>query len=198
MNRTIFKHTLALVLIALVAALGLAVIYQLTKDTIAKAEADERMQSFREVCPDADRFDPIPGEELTAFNQAHPGAEILEGYRTFDREGNESGVVLSVVSHEGYGGDIVLSVGINKDGTVSGVMVTSMSETSGLGANCQDKDWAAQFKGKKEGPLGYVKNGNPGPGEIDAITGATLTTKAVLEAVNQGLAYALQALEARG
>ena len=156
------------------------------------------MQSFREVCPDADRFDPIPGEELTAFNQAHPGAEILEGYRTLDREGNGNGVVLSVVSHEGYGGDIVLSVGINKDGTVSGVMVTSMSETSGLGANCQDKDWAAQFKGKKEGPLGYVKNGNPGPGEIDAITGATLTTKAVLEAVNQGLAYALQALEVRG
>ena len=191
-GKTILKNTLSLVLITLVAALCLAGIYQLTKDTIAVSEAAERMESFRVVFPEAESFDPLPEETLKAWNEAHSGAELLDGYATLDKDGNRSGIVLSAVSHNGYGGDVTLSVGISNEGTVTGVKVTSMSETSGLGANCTKPEWAAQFAGKggNGNEIGYVRDGNPGPDEIDAITSATITTKAVLEAVNQALAFA--------
>ena len=191
-GKTILKNTLSLVLITLVAALCLAGIYQLTKDTIAVSEAAERMESFRVVYPEADSFEQLPETVLKDWNGAHPGAELLDGYATLDKDGNKTGIVLSSVSHNGYGGDVTLSIGIKNDGTVTGVKVTSMSETSGLGANCTKPEWVAQFTGKGQSgnEIGYVRDGNPGPDEIDAITSATITTKAVLEAVNQALAFA--------
>ncbi len=191
-GKTILKNTLSLVLITLVAALCLAGIYQLTKDTIAVSEAAERMESFRVVYPEADSFEQLPETVLKDWNGAHPGAELLDGYATLDKDGNKTGIVLSSVSHNGYGGDVTLSIGIKNDGTVTGVKVTSMSETSGLGANCTKPEWVAQFAGKggSGNEIGYVRDGNPGPDEIDAITSATITTKAVLEAVNQALAFA--------
>ena len=191
-GKTILKNTLSLVLITLVAALCLAGIYQLTKDTIAVSEAAERMESFRVVFPEAESFDQLPEESLKDWNGTHPGAELLDGYDALDKDGNKAGIVLSSVSHNGYGGDVTLSIGIRNDGTVTGVKVTSMSETSGLGANCTKPEWVAQFagKGKSGNGIGYVRDGNPGPDEIDAITSATITTKAVLEAVNQALAFA--------
>ncbi|MBO4367039.1 MAG: FMN-binding protein, partial [Clostridia bacterium] len=147
-GKTILKNTLSLVLITLVAALCLAGIYQLTKDTIAVSEAAERMESFRVVYPEADSFEQLPETVLKDWNGAHPGAELLDGYATLDKDGNKTGIVLSSVSHNGYGGDVTLSIGIKNDGTVTGVKVTSMSETSGLGANCTKPEWVAQFTGK--------------------------------------------------
>ena len=190
MKKSILKDTLSLVVITLVAALCLAVIYQVTKNTIAEAEAAERLESFRSVFPGDAAFVPMEEDLLNRWNEAHPGAELLQGYRAEESGGKLSGVVLSVVSHNGYGGDVVLSIGVYENGSISGVKVTSMSETSGLGANCQKEEWISQFAGKDALPIGFVKNGNPGESEIDAISGATVTTKAVLEAVNQGLAFA--------
>ena len=191
MKKSILKDTLSLVLITLVAALCLAGVYQLTKGAIAQAEEAERMDSFRAVFSDASDFKEIPAETLKEWNANHPGGELLQGYETFE-SGSEgrTGVVLSAVSHAGYGGDVTLSVGIRPDGTVTGVKVTSMSETSGLGANCTKEEWISQFTGMTASSVGYVRDGNPGPNEINAITSATITTKAVLEAVNQALAFA--------
>ncbi|MBR4467686.1 MAG: RnfABCDGE type electron transport complex subunit G [Clostridia bacterium] len=192
MKKSILKDTLSLVLITLVAALCLAGVFQLTKNSIAEAEDAERMDSFKVVFPDAMDFRDIPAETIAAWNAEHPGAELILGYEALDKSGGDAtGLVLSAVSHKGYGGDVTLSVGIRNDGTLSGVKVTSMSETSGLGANCTKEEWVAQFKGIKAESVGYVRDGDPGEGEINAITSATVTTKAVLEAVNQALAFAL-------
>lgn len=186
MKKSIIKDTLSLVAITLVAALLLSLVYQLTKDTIAKAEEEERMASFREVFPEEGEFEAVSVGE---WNSSHPGAEIVQAYKVLDGGKNIIGAVASVVSHNGYGGDITLSIGVGKDGAITGVKVTSMSETSGLGANCTKEEWLARFKGKTAETLGFVKNGNPGDSEIDALTGATVTTRAVLEAVNQGAAF---------
>lgn len=189
-QKAILKDTLSLVAITLVAALLLALIFQLTKDQIAKAENEERLESFRVVFSGAEAFYPMNAEKLSAWQQQNPKSGVLEGYETADGEGNRTGLVLSVVSHSGYGGDIVLSAGFKKDGTITGVKVTSMSETSGLGANCTNEKWISQFSGKTAYPIGFVKDGNPGDSEIDAIASATITTKAVLEAVNDAIGFA--------
>ena len=188
MNKTILKDTLKLVVITLVAALLLALVFQLTKDTIAQAKAAERLASYESVMSDATGFNAIDSDYITDWNKNNPGAEIGEAYVALKGE-EVIGTVVSVTSHNGYGGDIVLTLGVDTSGVITGVKVTSMGETSGLGAHCTDEDWIAQFSGKQSGVIGYVKNGNPGDDEIDAITGATITTKAVLEAVNQGSAF---------
>ncbi len=74
-------------------------------------------------------------------------------------------------------------VGIAADGAVSGVSIISMSETSGLGANAAKEGFRSQFAGKS-GTLAVNKDG----GEIDAITGATITSRAVTRGVNAALA----------
>lgn len=193
MKKKIIKDTLALVAITLVAALCLSFVYQITKDKIAEAEAAERMDSFNAVYSDAKEFVPLT-DEVSQW-ESRSTAKINEAYKVVSDSGN--GCVLSVTSQNGYGGDVTLSIGFTSDCTITGVKVTSMSETSGLGANCTNETWISQFAGKNASTIGYVKNGNPGADEIDAITSATITTKAVLEAVNEGIAFAQTYLSAQ-
>lgn len=197
MKKQIVKDTLALVVITLVAALCLSFVYRITSGKIAEAEEKEKKDSYFQVSQDAAGFEPIDGDAIAAFNASHSKAAVLEAYEAKNEKGETVGAVASVVSHNGYGGDIVLSVGVGADGAVTGVKVTSMSETSGLGANCQSGEWTAQFVGKTADEIGYVKNGNPDGDQIDAITGATITTKAVLDAVNYGAAFCREYLSLR-
>ncbi len=189
MNNKILKDTLSLVLITLAAALCLSVVYGLTKDRIAVAEAEERMNSYYRVYPEAASF--READELadsSAFSD--PNVTVASVLYALDAQGNEIGCALSVVTNSGYGGEIVLSLGLTEDGTITGMTVTSMSETSGLGAHCQDEGWQAQFAGIRAPMITFTKNGKTAPNEIDAITSATVTTTAVVEAVNGGLAFA--------
>ena len=106
-----------------------------------------------------------------------------------DSGGGTLGYVLSVTTPNGYGGDIVLTVGFDLGGTVTGMTVTSMSETPALGAKCTEEDWQAQFAGIPLFPVTYVKSGESSDGGIDAISGATTTTKAVVGAVNAAYGF---------
>ena len=189
MKKSIIKDTLALLAITIAAALCLSLVNLLTAGKIADAEAKEKTDSFYLVSDGAESFEAIDSSEVDRFNEGRSGAYVVEAYEAKNGEGGLVGTVVSAVSHNGYGGDIVLSVGVGADGAITGVRVTSMSETSGLGANCQNEEWIAQFKGHTAAEIGYVKNGNPGEGQIDAITGATITTKAVVEAVNTAAAF---------
>ena len=190
--KNIVKNTLILVAITLTAALCLSVVYAVTKDRISEAEEKERMDSFYTVMPDANEFKDM-SVWVKDWNENRPGgADIVSAFGSYDKTGDFIGIVVSVVSHNGYGGDITLSLGVNSDGVITGMKVTSMSETSGLGAECQNETWQAQFKGKSSEALVYTKKGAEAPDEIDALTGATITTKAVLEAVNEGHAFGMQ------
>ena len=96
----------------------------------------------------------------------------------------DSGYVVEVTP-SGFGGEIDMVVGISADGTVTGVSIISMSETSGLGANATKEGFRAQYLGKT-GALAVSKDG----GEIDALTGATITSRAVTRGVNSALTAA--------
>lgn len=190
--KKIIKSTLILVAITLTAALCLSVVYAVTKDRIAEAEEKERMDSFYTVMPDANEFKDMD-IRVNEWNERRTGgADIVSAFKVYDDRGAFKGVVVSVVSHNGYGGDITLSLGVDPNGVITGMKVTSMSETSGLGAECQNEEWQAQFIGKGADTLVYTKKGAQKPDEIDALTGATITTKAVLEAVNEAHAFGLE------
>ena len=99
-------------------------------------------------------------------------------------DGNVMGYVF-VTSAKGYGGDISVMVGVLGDGTVAGVNILSINETAGLGMNAENQSFLDQFLGKS-GEIGVAKN-NPSDTEIQALTGATITSRAMATAVNTAL-----------
>lgn len=181
----IVKDTLRLVAITLIAGVLLSVVYSITKEPIAIAQEKELQDSYKEVFPGADSFETV--EAKCPPEIFEDGVDLNSALFAKSADGGILGCVFSLTSHNGYGGDVVLSMGVLNTGEITGVKVTQMSETSGLGANCQT-DWIDQYKGINAPKVKYTKTGKSSPDEIDAISGATMTTKAVTACVNTGLA----------
>ena len=99
--------------------------------------------------------------------------------------GDEPAGVCVVSSAFGYGGAVKVITGINAEGEVTGIDILSHSETPGLGANAEKPEFTSQFEGKTSG-IG-VSRGKAAGNEINAMSGATITSKAVTEAVNMAL-----------
>ena len=100
-----------------------------------------------------------------------------------------------MTSHEGSQADISFSVGIQNDGTLNGYSITSISETPGLGVLVQEEPFYSQFEGKSEESYAVVKTAPAADNEIQAVTGATISSRAVTNGVNACLVYFRSALQ---
>lgn len=193
MNK-IVKNTLVLTIITLVAGTLLGLVYEVTKAPIATAQENAKQKAYKTVLADASTF-----EEYAGFDESKASAALKEGgYENDDisevavakdKSGEEIGYVVTVTSHEGYGGDIKISVGILSDGTVKGIEMLSISETAGLGMKAAEPAFKDQFKDKQVEKFAYTKSGEEGEDKIDALSGATITTNAVTNAVDSALVY---------
>ena len=103
-------------------------------------------------------------------------------------DGTALGYVLDITTHEGYNGDIQFTMGIRMDGTVNGISLLSIAETPGLGMKAEEV-LKPQFAQKKVSAFSYTKTGAMSPEQIDAISGATVTTNALVNGVNAGIAF---------
>ncbi len=187
--KKIITSTLILVAITLVAGLALAAVYEVTKDPIAEAERKAEKKAYSMVMPEGTTFLAFGVEEAAHYPvDAGNGITINKMLTACDDAGNFIGYAVNVTSPGGYGGDITVAVGILADGTITGISVISQSETAGLGAVCAEEKFTGQFAGI-QGFVEYVKDGKTEPNEIDAISGATITTKAVTEAVNAAIEH---------
>lgn len=193
MNK-IVKNTLILTAITVVSGLLLGVVYGITKEPIAEAQENTKQEAYRSVLSDASSF-----ETMEDFDTADAAAilqengytsdEITEVAEGIDDGGETVGYVINVMSHEAYDGDLEVSVGIAADGTVKGIEMLSISETAGLGMNADEAEFKDQFKDKNVEKFTYTKSGESGDDKIDAISGATITTNAVTNAVDSALVY---------
>lgn len=166
-------------LITFVCALLLGVINSVTKDKIEQNGIETRNAAMSEIIPDAEFTDvEVPADFATPADKNQP---VVSGVYQATLDGAEAGYCVEV-NPKGFGGALKMIVGINADGTVAGIKVTEASETPGLGAKAQsDKNWIAQFAGQPaDGSLAVSKDG----GTINAITGATITSRAVTLGVN--------------
>lgn len=193
MNK-IIKNTLILTAITLISGFLLGLVYEVTKAPIATAQEKAKQEAYRQALPDADSFEPYAGfngsKAAKVLKEAgYADDDISEAVVAADENGGDIGYVITVVSHEGYGGDITLSVGIMEDGTIKGVEILSISETAGLGMKAAEADFRDQFRDKKVDSFSYTKNNEKGDDKIDAISGATITTNAVTNAVDSALIY---------
>lgn len=192
-KKSMIKDALILFAITLVAGLLLGVVYDITKEPIAQQKAKAKTEASKNVFAAAESFkvcEPFDAEEAQAALSAAglSGMDIDEVSAALDTTGNLLGYVITVTDHEGYGGDIQFSMGITLDGTLNGISLLSISETAGLGMKAGDV-LVPQFTDKKVEQFTYTKSGSANDSEIDAISGATITTKAVVNGVNAGLEY---------
>ena len=197
--REMIKNSLIMLAITLVAGLGLGAVYQLTKDTIAERERQTVLEAYKQVFPDAADFKEqevaVTEEQKSELKEAGINNSDIYGINTAcDANGEVLGYVLSINSHGGYGGDITFTVGIRNDGTVNGVKLLSINETPGLGMNAEAK-LIPQFAGKNVDFINYTKTGATADNEVDAISGATITTRTVTDGVNLAIVYFNKYLE---
>ncbi len=180
----ILRFALILGLISAVAAGALAYTNQLTAGQIAQQLEKATQAALAEVMPSAASFEPQP-EVLAEAQAADPSLASVTGlYRAMGLV-DPVGFACSV-SVTGYGGPVQLMVGVSDAGVITGVKVISAAnETPGLGAKIKDAGFQAQFAGKNgTQPLLLVKNPPAGDSEVQAIAAATISSSAVLRAVN--------------
>lgn len=169
--KEIIKVGFILFAITAVSALLLAFANKITAPIIAENNRVKTEAAMRVVLPDAETFTKVGID----------GVE--EAY--IANTGDETAGVCVVSAVYGYGGEIKVITGINTDGEVTGIDILSHSETPGLGANAEKPEFTSQFKGKTK-DIG-VSRGKASGNEINAMSGATITSKAVAEAVNMAL-----------
>jgi len=189
--KNMLKDTLVLFIITLFAGFLLGVVYQVTKEPIAAQEEKARQEAFAEVFAAAENFVTVEQPAKEEIDQMLADADISgvtveEIVSALDGSENLLGYCITVTSHEGYGGDIKLTLGINLDGSLNGISILEISETPGLGMKAESV-LKPQFSGKNAARFEYTKSGAAAENQIDAISGATITTRAVTGGVNAGL-----------
>ena len=176
------KDALILFAITLVAGACLGGVYEATKEPIAAANLAAKEAAYRTVLPDASSFE---SDDMTEVIASANGEISGLGY------GNVM-VDEAAIALDGSG-TITVSVGITADGTVNGIAFLTLAETAGLGMNA-DTDWKNQYAGKNVDAFAVTKNGAAADNEINAISGATITSNAVTGAVNAAVYFAKNCL----
>ena len=175
---SILKLGLNLFVICAVAAGLLAGTNQITAPLIEQRNEQANNEARQAVLADATEFKILDSKNYKSSSDV----EVVEVYEGLN--GSEVAGYTIKVLPKGYGGEIELMVGITKDGTIAGVNIGNMSETPGLGARSKEEAFYGQYAGKPATELSGVKRGTAGETEIQAISGATITSKAVTSGVN--------------
>ena len=182
--KNIIKNTAILTVITLVAGLLLGYVYDITKEPIAKSKEAAKNAAYQTVMAEADTF------ELMEVEAADLGTGCDVDEVVAANAGSDlKGYVITTTTHDGYGGDIQVSVGVAADGTVKGIEMLSIAETAGLGMNANTPEFKAQYAEKLVDAFVVTKTGAAADNEIDAISGATITSNAVTNAVNTAILY---------
>ncbi len=205
-GNTLVHDTIALTLITLIAGILLGAVYTITKDPIAQQNEKIKAEAYAAVFEGAEfSSDGDIDAKLAQYNEQLANGEIMAnamGETLSDveisevmkaqKDGADAGYVVTC-SGKGYGGSVVLALGIDLQGNILGIRVTDCTnETPGLGQNSSGS-WNEQYVGMAagEGGLSVVKDGsgNAAGGTINAISGATITSRAVTRAVNGALGF---------
>ena len=164
-----------------ISALLLAGTNEITAPIIAQRNEIASNQARISVLPSAKEFKKIDANKYKSANAATV-SEVYAG----EAGGKTVGYTIKA-NPSGYGGPVELTIGISEDGKITGVSVGNNNETPGLGAKAKDPEFNGQYKGKEAKELEVIKAGNPTENQIKAISGATITSKAVTSGVNDAI-----------
>jgi electron transport complex protein RnfG len=186
--RELLKLTVILTIICVVAATALALTYNLTKEPIAY---QKRLKTIRAVNAVFTKYGDTAGLQLVGIPFCEDET-AQKSCRTFYQVKHNDEIIGTAfkVFRSGYGGPLVIMVGVDSTDTISGIQVVSHSETPGLGANITKETFYSQFAGVQAGASEWKlrKNG----GEIDQVSGATISSTAAMQAVYTGVRFFMQ------
>jgi Na+-translocating ferredoxin:NAD+ oxidoreductase subunit G len=175
---TFTNMVLTLFIVTLAASTTLGFIYELTREPIAKAKLREKNMAIRQVVP---VFSNQPNQE--AFQVRAEGDSLT----LFPAKQNDKlvGIAVATFTDQGFSGKIRLMVGFNPDGTINDISVLDHAETPGLGDKIEQNksNWSKQFKGKD--PENFNLQVKKDGGDVDAITAATISSRAYCDAVQK-------------
>ena len=186
-----------LCLITLLAGIGLAAVFNMTKENIENQKIAKQRASYLEVLPSASDIE--NDESLTAAVESLAGKTYGSGFgrvkindaaRGVSDSGENAGYVVNVTSSDGFDGDISLSVGVDSEGTIQGIAFTELAETAGMGMRCAEPEFKDQFAGRSVEQFILNKGGGSQTDEeIDSVSGASISSGAVVNAVNAALDF---------
>ncbi len=181
---------LGTILFGITAATGLILgaVQGVTEAPIAAQREAQKTAALASVLPGASKFEPLPLQS--------PNGAVTEAFAASDEKG-PAGWCLTVAT-KGFGGPMTLVAGIDAGGTVRGISILEMNETPGLGARAREETFSGQFAGKSaKHALTVVKAPPEKDNQIQAISGATISSRAVTGAVNAACAYCFLYLSPR-
>ncbi len=177
------KMIIVLTLISGAASLGLAAFNDTTKPSIAENERQFTMRSIKRVMPKSDQPNPCEKSEPKFDNSPDQDVVCVDGFTVYrGRSGEElNGLAVVAIGDEAYSGTITTLVGLDLEGKVTGIEVLKHAETPGLGAKIEDCGWRSQLVGK--GPKDMVWKVSKDGGEVDQISGATISSRSMIDAI---------------
>ncbi|MFD1292334.1 RnfABCDGE type electron transport complex subunit G [Lutibacter holmesii] len=173
---TFINMLVALFVITIISGFSLGYVNDLTVGPKAKAKLEKKVNALKLVLP---AFDNNPVEDVVSIKVENV-KDSVEVFPAF--EGNKFvGAAVIGSTEKGFSGLVKVMVGFTPDGTIENIVVLEQKETPGLGTKMKDEKFLAQFRGKNPSTfnLKVTKDG----GEVDALTGATISTRAFGEAV---------------
>ena len=195
-SKAFMKDALILFVITLVSGICLGFVYDITKGPIEQATIAANNKTYQQVLSSASAFTDMEGSETAVAELNASGSlasfggvaveSVLEGT---DASGAVVGYVINSLSNDSYGGAVKVSVGLDADGVIAGVGIREINDTPGLGLKAKEPDFLNQYTGKQVDSLVVTKTGAAADNEIDSISGATITSDAVTNAVNAALYY---------
>ncbi len=200
-----YKPAVKLLVITLVSGMALGGVYQLTKGPIEKAELAAQADAFEAVCPDAESFEVSADLQAKIEEITDESGSVAEGaygnvaydsvYSALDASGNVIGYVVNTTSKDGFGGEITISVGISMEKEITGMEFLTLNETAGLGMRASEPEFMNQFAGKTVDEFELTKDTASAGNQIQALSGATITSTAVTNAMNAALYLVNSAVE---
>lgn len=184
------KNALILAIFALVCTAVVALTHRLTQSTIIEQEQAQLLRVLDELLPENNHDEPLFEHCVLLTSPQFLGSKDPLPVFTAVKNGQPQGYAIEAIAPDGYSGDIKLVVGVQTDGTLSGVRVLNHNETPGLGDKIELKrsPWILSFNGKSmtdEKDIRWAVR-NDG-GQFDAFTGATITPRAIVKAVRKVL-----------
>ena len=176
-----FNMALVLVSVAVFSALIIGSVYQLTLKPIKQAKSNRELEAIREVV--YGDFSNNPYEERHEISVSHGKGKVVL-FPARDANGKITSVAIKTYSKNGFGGRIEMMLGLLVDGTINKYKIIEQKETPGLGTKITESRFSDQFHGMNPGKQVFkVKQDG---GDIDAVTAATISSRAVVDAINRG------------
>lgn len=170
-SKEVLIPTITLFIICLVTSVLLAATNLMTRDKIVEINKQSESESRQLVLPSAKNFE-----------------DSEDGTYAIGKNGSELAGYVFTTKTKSYGGDLKVMTGIDKEGKITGVVLLTISDTPGLGLNAQKESFRDQYKkAAPENGFEVIKSGTASDTQIEAMTGATITSKAVTTCVNDAV-----------